>query len=301
MVPRQSEPCCHQPFEFQSVRACDLRQQGESGVHPCRQFAVDADGLGDVCKDSATDVGHRDADMATSQLHPDRRRRTRIQFDQCRRPPPARRRSQRVAHHGTTPDEVGDDGRHRGPRQPRGILELAAGAGTTLDQGGQHQQLMPSPQLAERTVVPHRFPSSRDQADQALPRPQAGRKEPTHTLRLRAGQPFSFLFNLVRSVACWNAGFSGRQARPPVTLGPCSTTDDSPPSTRTAPRLAPSASWAAGSGLRRTLVALRQADLGAAASGHAPLAPSPGLADIERLAAATAERPGPGSARDHRL
>ncbi|UKY54703.1 sensor histidine kinase [Streptomyces inhibens] len=43
------------------------------------------------------------------------------------------------------------------------------------------------------------------------------------------------------------------------------------------------------SGLRRTLVALRQADLGAAASEQAPLAPSPGLADIERLAAATAD------------
>ncbi|MGP8296422.1 sensor histidine kinase [Streptomyces inhibens] len=43
------------------------------------------------------------------------------------------------------------------------------------------------------------------------------------------------------------------------------------------------------SGLRRTLVALRQADLGAAVSGQAPLAPAPGLADIERLAAATAD------------
>ncbi|MEW2487763.1 ATP-binding protein [Streptomyces sp. NPDC048411] len=43
------------------------------------------------------------------------------------------------------------------------------------------------------------------------------------------------------------------------------------------------------SDIRRTLVALRQADLGAAASRHAPLAPSPGLADIERLAAATAD------------
>ncbi|MCJ1680840.1 sensor histidine kinase [Streptomyces sp. APSN-46.1] len=54
------------------------------------------------------------------------------------------------------------------------------------------------------------------------------------------------------------------------------------------------------SGLRRTLVALRQADRadqaaradqadqGAVASGQAPLAPSPGLADIDRLAAATA-------------
>ncbi|MEV4969799.1 sensor histidine kinase [Streptomyces scopuliridis] len=40
------------------------------------------------------------------------------------------------------------------------------------------------------------------------------------------------------------------------------------------------------SGLRRTLVALRQADLDTA---QAPLAPSPGLADIERLAAATAD------------
>ncbi|GGR11125.1 two-component sensor histidine kinase [Streptomyces netropsis] len=43
------------------------------------------------------------------------------------------------------------------------------------------------------------------------------------------------------------------------------------------------------SGLRRTLVALRQADPAAAASGQAPLAPSPGLADIERLVAATAD------------
>lgn len=44
------------------------------------------------------------------------------------------------------------------------------------------------------------------------------------------------------------------------------------------------------SGLRRTLVALRQADPGAAASeNQAALAPSPGLADIDRLAAATAD------------
>ncbi|MEU9124359.1 sensor histidine kinase [Streptomyces sp. NPDC048506] len=42
------------------------------------------------------------------------------------------------------------------------------------------------------------------------------------------------------------------------------------------------------SGLRRTLVALRQADLDGT-SGQAPPAPSPGLADIERLAAATAD------------
>ncbi|MDH6124932.1 sensor histidine kinase [Kitasatospora sp. GP82] len=42
------------------------------------------------------------------------------------------------------------------------------------------------------------------------------------------------------------------------------------------------------SGLRRTLVALRQADP-AAASGQAPLAPAPGLADVDRLAAATAD------------
>ncbi|MFF3559316.1 sensor histidine kinase [Streptomyces sp. NPDC002574] len=42
------------------------------------------------------------------------------------------------------------------------------------------------------------------------------------------------------------------------------------------------------SGLRRTVVALRQADAaGAAASGRAPLGPSPGLDDLERLAAAT--------------
>ncbi|MGN5392498.1 sensor histidine kinase [Streptomyces sp. JL7001] len=43
------------------------------------------------------------------------------------------------------------------------------------------------------------------------------------------------------------------------------------------------------SGLRRTLVSLRQADLRATASEQSPLAPSPGLADVERLAAATAD------------
>ncbi|MEU8701192.1 sensor histidine kinase [Streptomyces sp. NPDC048680] len=44
------------------------------------------------------------------------------------------------------------------------------------------------------------------------------------------------------------------------------------------------------SGLRRTLVALRQADPSAAVSGNqAALAPSPGLAAIDRLAAATAD------------
>lgn len=43
------------------------------------------------------------------------------------------------------------------------------------------------------------------------------------------------------------------------------------------------------SGLRRTLVALRQADPGTEGSGRAPLTPSPGLADLERLAAATAD------------
>ncbi|MDK9494203.1 sensor histidine kinase [Streptomyces katrae] len=43
------------------------------------------------------------------------------------------------------------------------------------------------------------------------------------------------------------------------------------------------------SGLRRTLVSLRQADRGASASEQSPLAPSPGLADVERLAAATAD------------
>ncbi|MCX4982516.1 sensor histidine kinase [Streptomyces sp. NBC_00572] len=44
------------------------------------------------------------------------------------------------------------------------------------------------------------------------------------------------------------------------------------------------------SGLRRTLVALRQADPDATASGNpAALAPSPGLADLDRLAAATAD------------
>ncbi|MFD4764385.1 sensor histidine kinase [Streptomyces sp. NPDC058439] len=42
------------------------------------------------------------------------------------------------------------------------------------------------------------------------------------------------------------------------------------------------------SGLRRTLVSLRQADRGAAISEQSPLAPSPGVADVERLAAATA-------------
>lgn len=43
------------------------------------------------------------------------------------------------------------------------------------------------------------------------------------------------------------------------------------------------------SGLRRTLVALRQADRDTAAPGQASLAPSPGLADIEKLVAATAD------------
>ncbi|MGW2648516.1 sensor histidine kinase [Streptomyces sp. NPDC001393] len=42
------------------------------------------------------------------------------------------------------------------------------------------------------------------------------------------------------------------------------------------------------SGLRRTLVSLRQADPGATTSEQSQLAPTPGLADIERLAAATA-------------
>ncbi|MEV6531112.1 sensor histidine kinase [Streptomyces sp. NPDC051639] len=42
------------------------------------------------------------------------------------------------------------------------------------------------------------------------------------------------------------------------------------------------------SGLRRTLVSLRQADRGVTVSERSPLAPSPGLADVERLAAATA-------------
>ncbi|TDU73629.1 sensor histidine kinase [Streptomyces sp. KS 21] len=42
-------------------------------------------------------------------------------------------------------------------------------------------------------------------------------------------------------------------------------------------------------GLRRTLVSLRQADRDATASEQAPLAPSPGLADVEQLAAATAD------------
>nr|QIY68095.1 sensor histidine kinase [Streptomyces sp. RLB1-33] len=43
------------------------------------------------------------------------------------------------------------------------------------------------------------------------------------------------------------------------------------------------------SGLRRTLVALRQTDPESAAAGQSSRAPSPGLADIERLAAATAD------------
>ncbi|MFC0843859.1 sensor histidine kinase [Streptomyces noboritoensis] len=43
------------------------------------------------------------------------------------------------------------------------------------------------------------------------------------------------------------------------------------------------------SGLRRTLVALRRTDPDAEVSGRAPHAPSPGLADLERLAAATAD------------
>jgi signal transduction histidine kinase len=43
------------------------------------------------------------------------------------------------------------------------------------------------------------------------------------------------------------------------------------------------------SGLRRTLMALRRADRDTAAPEQASLAPSPGLADIERLVAATAD------------
>ncbi|AZM91579.1 sensor histidine kinase [Streptomyces sp. W1SF4] len=43
------------------------------------------------------------------------------------------------------------------------------------------------------------------------------------------------------------------------------------------------------SGLRRTLVSLRRADRDATASEQSPHAPSPGLADVERLAAATAD------------
>ncbi|XVQ81744.1 sensor histidine kinase [Microbispora siamensis] len=43
------------------------------------------------------------------------------------------------------------------------------------------------------------------------------------------------------------------------------------------------------SSLRRTLVALRQADGGAIGSERSPLAPAPGLADVEQLAAATAD------------
>lgn len=42
------------------------------------------------------------------------------------------------------------------------------------------------------------------------------------------------------------------------------------------------------SGLRRTLLSLRQADRDAVVPEQPPLAPSPGLADVERLAAATA-------------
>ncbi|MFF7728463.1 sensor histidine kinase [Streptomyces sp. NPDC008001] len=43
------------------------------------------------------------------------------------------------------------------------------------------------------------------------------------------------------------------------------------------------------SGLRRTLVSLRRAERGATAPEESPLAPAPGLADVERLAAATAD------------
>ncbi|GLX04867.1 hypothetical protein Misp03_17940 [Microbispora sp. NBRC 16548] len=43
------------------------------------------------------------------------------------------------------------------------------------------------------------------------------------------------------------------------------------------------------SSLRRTLVALRQADGGAIGSERSPLAPSPGLANVEQLAAATGD------------
>lgn len=43
------------------------------------------------------------------------------------------------------------------------------------------------------------------------------------------------------------------------------------------------------SGLRRTLVSLRQADRGGTTPEQSPLAPSPGLADVERLAVATAD------------
>lgn len=43
------------------------------------------------------------------------------------------------------------------------------------------------------------------------------------------------------------------------------------------------------SGLRRTLVSLRQADRDATASEQSPFAPTPGLADVEQLAEATAD------------
>ncbi|MFD9377448.1 sensor histidine kinase [Streptomyces sp. NPDC059999] len=43
------------------------------------------------------------------------------------------------------------------------------------------------------------------------------------------------------------------------------------------------------SGLRRTLVALRRTDAGAAGSGPTPLGPAPGLDDLDRLAEATAD------------
>ncbi|MFJ5808695.1 sensor histidine kinase [Streptomyces sp. NPDC093093] len=43
------------------------------------------------------------------------------------------------------------------------------------------------------------------------------------------------------------------------------------------------------SGLRRTLVALRRTDPGAAGSGPTPLGPAPGLDDLDRLAEATAD------------
>ncbi|WP_067181759.1 sensor histidine kinase [Microtetraspora niveoalba] len=62
-----------------------------------------------------------------------------------------------------------------------------------------------------------------------------------------------------------------------------------PAAAREALRAVESTSRETLSGLRRTLVALRQADPGAVASEQASFAPSPGLADIERLAAATAD------------
>ncbi|MEV4743292.1 sensor histidine kinase [Streptomyces sp. NPDC049555] len=65
--------------------------------------------------------------------------------------------------------------------------------------------------------------------------------------------------------------------------------DTQPAEAREALRVIEATSRQTLSGLRRTLVSLRQADAATAASGRSPLAPAPGLADIERLVAATAD------------